>query len=128
LPTTAPRAFDQRHQHVKGAPAELDRLAVGDQLAAMRRYPETPERDARRWFGGGIHQPPLWTDRKLNAGVRKYRKFQIYSPDAQRLSWRSRLAWRRSMLSTQQAVIQQRDQRTNLRQATSRHKSADGLQ
>jgi hypothetical protein len=54
--------LDQRHQHVEGAPAELDRPAVGEQLAAMRQHPETAERDARRWLGGGIHWPPysLW--------------------------------------------------------------------
>jgi hypothetical protein len=48
--------LDYRHQHVKGAPAELDRPAVGEQLAAMRQYPETPERDARLWLGGRIHR------------------------------------------------------------------------
>ena len=31
------RYFDQRHQHVEGAPAELDRPAVGDQIAAARQ-------------------------------------------------------------------------------------------
>jgi hypothetical protein len=51
--------LDQRHQHVKAATAELDRAAVGEQLAAMRQQDKTPERDARRCFGSGIHQPPL---------------------------------------------------------------------
>ena len=51
--------LDQRHQHVKGATAELDRPAVGEQFAAMRQQEETPERDARRCFGSGIHRPPL---------------------------------------------------------------------
>src|SRR6202011_1529540 len=32
------RPVDQRHQYVKGAPAELDRLAVGEKLAAMRQH------------------------------------------------------------------------------------------
>ena len=54
----APR-FDQRHQHVKGATAELDRPAIGEQLAAMRQQQETSERDTRWCFGGGIHRPPL---------------------------------------------------------------------
>jgi hypothetical protein len=31
--TTPPARFDQRHQHVECAPAELDRLAVGENLA-----------------------------------------------------------------------------------------------
>ena len=51
--------LDQRHQHVKGATAELDRPAVSEQFAAMRQQQETPERDARKCFGGGIHRPRL---------------------------------------------------------------------
>jgi hypothetical protein len=48
-------ALDQRHQHVERAPAELDRPAVGEQLAAVRQQLEATERDTRRWLGGGIH-------------------------------------------------------------------------
>jgi hypothetical protein len=51
--------LDQRHQHVKSATAELDRPALGEQLAAMRQQEETPERDARKCFGSGMHRPPL---------------------------------------------------------------------
>jgi hypothetical protein len=51
--------LDQRHQHVERATAELDRPAIGEQLAVMRQQEETPERDARRCFGRGIHRPPL---------------------------------------------------------------------
>jgi hypothetical protein len=51
--------LDQRHQHVEGATAELDRPAIGEQLAAMREKEETPERDARRCFRNGMHRPPL---------------------------------------------------------------------
>jgi hypothetical protein len=40
--------LDQRHQHVESASAELDRPAVGKQLAAMWQHPETSESDARR--------------------------------------------------------------------------------
>jgi len=46
----------QCHQHVEGAPAELDRLAVSEELAATRQYPETSERDARRCFGDAFHR------------------------------------------------------------------------
>jgi hypothetical protein len=46
----------QRHQHIEGASAELDRRTVGEQLAAVRQHDETSERDARRSFGGGIHR------------------------------------------------------------------------
>jgi len=51
--------LDQCHQYLECAPAELDRPAVGEQLAAMRQQQETPERDLRRCFGSGIHWPPL---------------------------------------------------------------------
>jgi hypothetical protein len=51
--------LDQRHQDVEGAPAELDRPAVGEQLAAVRRYPETSEREARRCFGSAFHRSTL---------------------------------------------------------------------
>jgi hypothetical protein len=50
-----PDRIDQRDQHIEGAP-ELDRQAVGGQLAAMRQHPETTERDARRCFGEMSHQ------------------------------------------------------------------------
>jgi hypothetical protein len=51
--------LEQHHQHVKSATAELDRPAIGDQLAAMRQHEETPERDPHRCFGTGMHQPAL---------------------------------------------------------------------
>jgi hypothetical protein len=44
-------------QHVESAPAEVDRPAVGEELAAMRQHPQTTERDARRRFAGTVHQP-----------------------------------------------------------------------
>jgi hypothetical protein len=49
--------LDQRHRtlKIKGTPAELDRLAVSKQLAAMRQHPETTQRHARRGFGGWLH-------------------------------------------------------------------------
>jgi hypothetical protein len=43
--------FDQRHQHVKGTPAELDWPTVGEHLAAAWQHLESTERDACRWFG-----------------------------------------------------------------------------
>jgi hypothetical protein len=51
--------FDQRHQHVEGAPAELDRPAVGEHLAAVWQHLEATERDTRQSFGGGIHSRGL---------------------------------------------------------------------
>ena len=48
--------LDQRYQYIEGACAELERPAVGEQLAALRQHPEAPELHARCWFGGGIHQ------------------------------------------------------------------------
>ena len=36
--------LDQGHQYVECAPAELDRLAVGEEFAAAGQHPETPER------------------------------------------------------------------------------------
>jgi hypothetical protein len=39
----------------EGASAELDRQAVGEQLAAVRQHYETPELDDRRRFGRMIH-------------------------------------------------------------------------
>jgi hypothetical protein len=50
---------DQRHEYVEGAPAELNRPAVGENFAAMRQDPETAELDARRRFGHGIHSGGL---------------------------------------------------------------------
>ena len=49
--------LDQRHQHVEGTAAQLQRLAVGKQLPAMRQHLETTEGQACRWFGGGVHWP-----------------------------------------------------------------------
>jgi hypothetical protein len=43
-----PARLDQRHQYIKGAPAELNRLSVSYHFAAMRQHPEPPEPDARR--------------------------------------------------------------------------------
>ncbi|HYZ24138.1 MAG TPA: hypothetical protein VE690_18465, partial [Rhodopila sp.] len=51
--------LDQRHQNVEGAPAELDGLAVSEELTAMRQHLETAERDAGRWFGRRVHHPTL---------------------------------------------------------------------
>jgi hypothetical protein len=48
--------FEQCYQHVESAPTELERLAVGEELAAMWQHPETTECDARRRFGARIHQ------------------------------------------------------------------------
>jgi hypothetical protein len=54
LADNSPR--DQRRQHVEGAPAALDWLAVDQELAAMRQHSETTERDTRRYFGDTFHQ------------------------------------------------------------------------
>jgi len=51
--------FDQRHQHIEGAPAELDRPAVGKQLAAVWQHSETTECQPQRRIGGGIHRMRL---------------------------------------------------------------------
>jgi hypothetical protein len=56
LLTTLPRPSSNAIQRVEGAPAELDWLAVGQQLAAMRQHLETTERDTRRRIGVGIHR------------------------------------------------------------------------
>ena len=50
-----PLALDKRHQHIKGATAEVDRLTVGEELAATRHDPETAELGDRRRFGRKIH-------------------------------------------------------------------------
>jgi hypothetical protein len=42
--------LDQRHQHIEGASTQLDRQAVGEQLAAVRHDPEMAELDDRRRF------------------------------------------------------------------------------
>jgi hypothetical protein len=55
LLTTAPRASINAISTSK-APAELDRLAVGEQLVAMRQHPETTEHEARRRFERGCHR------------------------------------------------------------------------
>ncbi|HEV7995173.1 MAG TPA: hypothetical protein VGP52_02825 [Stellaceae bacterium] len=47
--------FDQSCQHVEGAPADLDRAAVGKQFAAVRRKPEPTELDDCRTLGAGHH-------------------------------------------------------------------------
>ena len=53
-------ALDERHQHVEGAPADLDRLAAVEQLAAMRNDGEAAEtKRARRVVGCGRHRPIL---------------------------------------------------------------------
>jgi MOSC domain-containing protein YiiM len=46
--------LDQRHQHIERAPAELQRLALGENLAAAWQNTETAKFD-RRWRIGGIH-------------------------------------------------------------------------
>jgi hypothetical protein len=55
LLTTLPRPSSS-YQHVESAPAEPDRPAVGEELAAMRQHLETTERDGRRRFGETFHQ------------------------------------------------------------------------
>src|SRR5437762_12894662 len=35
--------LDKRHQHIKGAPAEVDRATVGEELTPMRQDPEAAE-------------------------------------------------------------------------------------
>jgi hypothetical protein len=70
--------LDQRHQRVEGASTELNRPAVGQQFAALRHYPETPEPDAPRRFGGGIHQYTLIVN------LRKFEIFFGYLADAGR--------------------------------------------
>ena len=47
----SPRRLDQRHQHIEGAPAEMDRSTIGKELAAVRQNPETAELHCRRRFG-----------------------------------------------------------------------------
>jgi len=56
LPTIAPRASISAISTSKARPAEVDRLAVGDELAAVWQHPETAERDGRRCFGGAFHR------------------------------------------------------------------------
>ena len=43
-----PGGFDQRHQHISRAVAERYRLAVGEQLAAMRKDAVVAKLDDRR--------------------------------------------------------------------------------
>jgi hypothetical protein len=43
----SPSPLDQRHQHIKGATAEVDRLTVGEEFAATRHDPEVAELDHR---------------------------------------------------------------------------------
>jgi hypothetical protein len=52
-------SIDKRHQHIKSAPAEVDRLTVGEELTAMRHNPEAAELDDRRRFGRKIHSRGL---------------------------------------------------------------------
>jgi len=51
--------LNERHQHVEGTAAKLDRPAVDEELAAMRQHPEAIKRDARRRFGRRFHRPLL---------------------------------------------------------------------
>ena len=53
--TTGPRASISGSNTPKGRARQLDRPAVCEQLAAMRQQQETPERDAGRCFGSGMH-------------------------------------------------------------------------
>ena len=55
LADNRPVRVHQCHEYVEGAPAEFDRLSVGENFAAMRQDPETAELDARRRFGYRIH-------------------------------------------------------------------------
>jgi len=48
----------QRNGPSRAASGQLDRVTVSEELAAVRRYPEPTERDARRCVGGGMHR--LW--------------------------------------------------------------------
>jgi hypothetical protein len=56
----SPLPLDKRHQHIKAAPAKVDRLTVGEELAAMRHDPETAELDDRRRFYREIHSRGLY--------------------------------------------------------------------
>jgi hypothetical protein len=47
--------LDQHHQHVERAPAELQRPAIGEELAAVRQDPETAEFDRCRRYWDGFH-------------------------------------------------------------------------
>jgi hypothetical protein len=53
LADDSPLPLNKRHQYIKGAPAEVDRPTVGEELAAIRHDPETAELDDRRRFGWG---------------------------------------------------------------------------
>ena len=67
----SPLRLDKRHQHIEGAPAEMDRPTVGEELAAMRQDPETAKLDDRRRFGREIH----------SRGLEGYlRGFSFFSP------------------------------------------------
>jgi hypothetical protein len=47
--------LDQRHEHIEGTSAELERLAIGENFAVPRQDPEPAELKAHRRFGHRIH-------------------------------------------------------------------------
>jgi len=57
--TTAPRASIKHISTSNARPPKLDRLAVCEQFAAVRKDQKTPERNARQRFGDGIHRLSL---------------------------------------------------------------------
>jgi hypothetical protein len=54
LAEDSPASLDQRHENIKGTPADPDRSAVEQKLAAMRQNPEAAELDDRRRLGHRI--------------------------------------------------------------------------
>jgi hypothetical protein len=52
-------SFEQRHQHVEGAPAKLDRPAISEHVAAIWQHRKATERDTRQSFAVGIHSREL---------------------------------------------------------------------
>ena len=53
---TGSKTQNQPLEDIKGTPADPDRLAVNQKLAAMRQDPETAELDDRRRLGHRIHR------------------------------------------------------------------------
>jgi hypothetical protein len=58
-------------KHVESAPADLDWLSVGKELAPVRRNLETTEAYARRRIGAGIHRCAI-----IAHGTEVFRSFQ----------------------------------------------------
>src|SRR4029077_19058499 len=71
--------LDQRHKNIKGTPADPDRLAVDQKLAAMRQDLETAELDDRRRLGHRIHR------RNYSGGVRVLYDFSVEAPRGPRV-------------------------------------------